>query len=511
MNVLNDLASAGRLSRLATPVQTKLGPLTTVLDPQPRLARAEVRRPAANATDKRARTLDAALDAADLRDGAVVSFHHHYRNGDSLVAHVMQRLRARGLRDLTLAVSSIFPVHAPLVPLMQDGTISHILTNYMKGPVADAVAGGTLAGRVLLQSHGGRARAITARQLEIDAAFVAAPLARPDGAATGRGGRQACGPLGYAAVDAAFARHTIVVADELCAGPMPHIDIPGEHVDAVVHLPGGAGNTAGILSGSTHPAETPKARAVAEITVSAMRAAGYLRDGLSLQSGAGGYSLGAVAPIGHAMAEAGVRGSFLSGGITGVHADLLASGLFERIRDVQCFDLAAVQSSIAHPQHTMMSAEAYASPLHPKPAVGDLDVMLLGAAEIDAAFNVNVVMGADGTVLGGPGGHPDAAAGAALRIVTTDLVGGGCPKLVPHVRCVSTPGQHVDLVVTPKGVAVHPDRDDLHRTLRRAGLPVRDFGDLAAEAGAAPGQSAPYPLTPRAYVEARDGGILDWI
>jgi citrate lyase subunit alpha/citrate CoA-transferase len=29
--------------------------------------------------------LDAAIDACELRDGAVVSFHHHLRNGDGVL------------------------------------------------------------------------------------------------------------------------------------------------------------------------------------------------------------------------------------------------------------------------------------------------------------------------------------------------------------------------------------------------------------------------------------------
>src|SRR6056297_2488081 len=164
-----DRSAAARRKRLRGPVATPLGPLSS--GPAPALKRAEARAPAPEG-DKRRATLEAVFDAFALGDGAVLSFHHHYRNGDRVMAQVLDYARARGLRGLTLAASSIFPVHAPLVPLIEDGTIAHIVTDYMRGPVADAVGRGALAGKALLQSHGGRARAIAARQLRIDAAFV---------------------------------------------------------------------------------------------------------------------------------------------------------------------------------------------------------------------------------------------------------------------------------------------------------------------------------------------------
>jgi len=504
------MSHGARLRRMDRDTPSPLGPLATVLGAAPLLTRSPERGPAAHGT-KTLRDLNAVFDAFDLSDGAVLSFHHHYRNGDNLINLVMQCARARGLKGLTLAASSLFPVHAPLVPLIEDGTIEHILTDYMRGPVADCVARGGLRGCALMQSHGGRARAMAARQVTIDAAFIAAPLARPDGAATGRGGRLACGPLGYPAVDAAFARRTVVVAAEITR-ELPFVDIPAHHVDALVVLED-IGSPSGILSGSTLASETESARRVGDLVALAIRAAGYMTDGMSLQSGAGGYSLGAVGHIGRAMSAAGVRGGFISGGITGIHAALLGQQVFARIRDVQCFDLQAVQSAIHNPAHKMMTAEEYASPLHPCPATSELDVMLLGAIEVDAAFNVNVVLAGNGQILGGPGGHPDTAAGAKLRIVTTDLTGGGYAKLVPQVQCVSTPGTDVDLIVTPDGIAVHPERTGLASRLGGAGLPLQSFHDLASRAATQASRKATPRGNdqPRVLVESPDGRIIDWI
>ena len=55
-----------------------------------------------------------AVSATGLKDGDTISFHHHLRNGDAVLNTVMDMLAAAGLSDLHLAVTSIFPVHAPL-------------------------------------------------------------------------------------------------------------------------------------------------------------------------------------------------------------------------------------------------------------------------------------------------------------------------------------------------------------------------------------------------------------
>ena len=50
---------------------------------------------------KRRVDLDAAIAASGLRSGGVVSFHHHYRNGDHLLNAALEVMANRGLRDLT--------------------------------------------------------------------------------------------------------------------------------------------------------------------------------------------------------------------------------------------------------------------------------------------------------------------------------------------------------------------------------------------------------------------------
>lgn len=496
-----------RHAALSIPLRTPLG----MMQAAPVETRAILpQRAQAAQRDKRLRDLSAAFDAFGITDGAVLSFHHHYRNGDRLMSAVIAEATRRGLRGITIAPSSLFPTHAPLAQAISAGVIGDVVTDYAKGEVAEAMLSGALRGPALLQSHGGRARALETGLLKVDVAFVGASLAQPDGACTGRGGALACGPLGYAQVDATYAPATVVCAHEITHADLPHVDIPAHHVDAVVPF-SHPGTVDGIASDTTLAAQTPQAMQIGKQVADVIHAAGLLRDGMSLQTGAGGFSLASVATIGAAMAQHSVRGSFVSGGITGAHVALQQNGLFERIHDVQCFDLEAVESSVTNPDHHAMSASQYANPQHPDAVVNKLDVMVLGAVEIDAQFNVNVTIGGDGRLIGGPGGHPDAAAGAKLTIVTTSLVGGGYAKLVEDVRCVTTQDQDVDVVVTDHGIAVNPRRPDLLEDLHRAGLPVVAFETLRQQAAqAATRAHGPLATAPRLYIEHRAGGLLDW-
>lgn len=185
--------------------------------------------------DKLRASLDEAFDACGISDGHVLSFHHHLRDGDAVAVMVMEVAARRGLQGLGLATSSLFPVHAPLVPLIEAGVITRIWTDYARGPVADAIRAGSLRHRAVFQTHGGRARAIESGELRIDTAFVAAPCATRQGALSGAVGRAACGPLGYPMVDAQHARNVVAVVEEF-ADELPRVEIPAERVDHMVQV-----------------------------------------------------------------------------------------------------------------------------------------------------------------------------------------------------------------------------------------------------------------------------------
>ena len=61
-----------------------------------------------------------------IRDGMTVSFHHHFREGDFIVNMVMEEIHKMGIRDITICASSLGKAHDPIVPYIEDGTITNI-------------------------------------------------------------------------------------------------------------------------------------------------------------------------------------------------------------------------------------------------------------------------------------------------------------------------------------------------------------------------------------------------
>ncbi|HMO29025.1 citrate lyase subunit alpha [Enterovirga sp.] len=457
-------------------------------------------------------SIRAAIRACGLRDGATISFHHHLRNGDDVLRAVMAEIASLGLRDIRVAASSVFPVHAPLAGHIESGVVTGLATAYLSGPVAEAVARGFLQRPLVMQTHGGRARAIEAGDIHIDVAFVAAPTADIYGNLNGVGGKSACGTLGYPMVDVKYADRVVAITDCLVPYPACPIDITQDDVDFVVEVPS-IGDPRQIVSGTTRVTDKPEGLKIAATAADVVEASGLLVDGFSFQTGAGGVSLAVAACLRERMAAKRITGSFAAGGITGTLVEMFEAGLFRSLFNVQCFDLKAVESYRRDAAHQAMSASMYANPHNRGAVVNLLDVMILGAAEVDLDFNVNVTLGSSGVIIGGSGGHSDTAAGAKLALVTTQLAARHHPKIVDCVASVTTPGETIDAVVTEEGVAVNPRRADLRDRLASAGLPLCTIEELRSKSQRRAGGD---PSPPRAgggrivaVVEYRDGTVID--
>ena len=456
-------------------------------------------------------TLKAAIKNSDLADGGTISFHHHLRNGDDVMRQVLEACQGLGLSDLHIAPSSLFPCHGALIPFLKNGTVTKITTSYMNGPLADAVRSGHLRDPAVLQSHGGRAYAIESGALAVDVAFIGAPAADRLGNLTGATGPEACGPLGYAMVDAAHTRHVVAMTDYV-ADSLPRICIPAAQVDQIVQVDS-IGSAAQIVSGTTARPPSEKGQRIANMTAQLIEASGLLQDGFSFQTGAGATSLSVARSLAPIMTARGVVGGFAAGGITGPLVQMHRDGLFRELWDVQAFDLEAVQSYGQDPAHNAMSASLYANPANPQAIANRLDVMILGAAEVDTSYNVNVTQASDGRIIGGSGGHADTAASAKLPIVTTTLTAGEFPKLVSNLTCKTTPGDCIGAVVTEAGVAIHPSRPELEAQARRMGLPVVTIEDLHSLSIAAFPNATQVKGRGRivAVCEYRDGRVIDTI
>lgn len=467
-------------------------------------------------TNKVVGSFEEAVRLSGLRDGMTISFHHHFRSGDQIVNRVVDKLAEMGFRDLTLAASSLTDIHAPLIRHIQSGVIRRIETSGLRGALAAAVSGGLMDIPVVFRSHGGRAYAIEQGELSIDVAFLGAPSCDPYGNANGysrdRDTGIICGSMGYAKIDAQYAKKTIILTNNLVPYPNAPFGIPESDVDYIV-LMDEIGDPDGIMKGATRFTQNPKELLIAQRAADVIRASGRFQDGFSMQMGSGGASLAVARYLREMMLESGIRASFALGGITGSIVDMHEEGLIKKILDVQSFDLKAAQSLKNNRFHQQISASYYASPGNLGTAVNQLDVVVLSALEVDCNFDVNVLTGSDGVIRGAIGGHPDTAAGASVAIVVAPLIRGRIPTVVEKVGTVVTPGKTVDVVVTDQGIAVNPHRINLTRNLREAGIPLCSIEELKEKAERIVGKPKPIPYTDRVVgvVAYRDNTVIDVI
>lgn len=453
------------------------------------------------------------LELCGIKDGMTISFHHHFRNGDYLINMVIDEVAKMGIKDITIVASSLQAVHSSLIKYIKDGVVTGIQTSGIRGKLGESISKeGILKNPVIFRSHGGRARAIESGEVKIDIAFIAAPAADRYGNVNGVEGPTACGSLGYAMADAEYADKVVVVTDYLVEYPACPISIPQTLVDYVVVVDK-IGDPNGIVHGAIRITKDPLELLIAENAAKAIIASGLVKDGFSFQVGAGGASLAVAYFLREKMKQDGIKGSFASGGITGYLVDMLEEGLFKSLLDVQCFDLKAIDSIKSNPNHMEMSASFYANPHNKGCVVNQLDVMVLGATEIDVDFNVNVLTDSNGVIMGAVGGHSDTAAGSKLAIVVAPLLRGRLPIIVDNVTTVVTPGETIDAVVTERGIAVNPRRKDLYNLFKAAKLNVMDIHDLKNIAENLSGVPEEIETNDNivGIVEYRDGTVIDTI
>lgn len=461
--------------------------------------------------NKMVQNISGLFDKLEIKDGATLSFHHHLRNGDYVLNMVFEEVKRRGIKDITLVASSIFPCHEPIVPLIKDGTIKNVIASYMSGPVAEAISHGDLKGTLVMQSHGGRARAIMEGSIKIDVAFIGAPSTDIHGNISATEGKAFCGTLGYAIADSIMAEKTVAITDTIL--PLEgKTEIPSERIDYILKVDS-IGDPNGIISGTTRITKDPVGLRIAQKAVEVMVATGLVKEGMCYQSGAGGVSLAVTKFLGDYMEREGIKGKFASGGVTGDLCDMKNRGLFDRIYDVQCFDLKSAEDIKNDPRHITMSAEKYASP-YKDAIVNSLDFVILGATEVDTDFNVNVTTGHDGVIMGGSGGHQDTAYGAKVSIIVSKLFQSRIPLIVDRVGVISTPGSTVDVLVTERGVAVNENRTDIIEALKAHNIEVmtiKELKELSDSLTGVPQKKRDESKRVIGYMEYRDGQVLDKI
>lgn len=429
--------------------------------------------------NKEVANLKEALIKAGLKDGMTISSHHHFRNGDLVAVEIFKIAKELGVKDLIWFPSAAFPCQEELVAMLDDGTIHHI-EGSLNGPLGAYSSQGKMKGTGVLRSHGGRYQAIQDGEVQVDIAVIAAPTADPFGNANGVHGPSACGLLGFALADSEYADKVIVVTDNLVPFPCIPWQIQGNHVDYVVKVDQ-VGIPERIVSGTTKITKSPDRLHIAEMTANFCDEAGLIKDGFSFQAGAGGTSLSIGNYFGEIMREKNIKARFARGGSNKYMVDMHEEGLIEYILDGQTFDLDGVRSMGENPCHENTSPFTSYNYHGKGNFAGIIDIVILGATEVDVNFNANVVTHSDGKLLHGIGGWQNCLFGKNV-ILPIPLFRNRIPVIMDEVTTVCGPGELIDIIVTERGIAINPRRTDLIEKMKDSKLPIKTIQELKEEA-----------------------------
>ncbi len=462
--------------------------------------------------NKLVKNLKEALKKAGLKSGMTISTHHHLRNGDGLTNVLFDTVKSMGVKNIRWYPSASFPCHDYLIKYLEDGTIHHI-EGSMNGPLGRFASEGKMKGTGVLRSHGGRYRAIQDGEVHIDIAVIAAPTADAFGNANGVNGKSACGPLGFALGDSEYADRVIVVTDSLVDFPCVPWHIQGNNVDYVVEVDS-LGDRSKIVSGTTQVTKSPDRILIAEYIAQFVEESGIMKNGFSFQAGAGGINLAFLLLLKERMKARGVKARFIRGGSTQYLTEMLEEGLTDFILDGQAFDMEGVRSLRENPNHVSTSPFTSYN-FHGKGNFASmLDAVVLGATEVDVNFNANVVTHSDGYLLHGIGGWQDCLSGKCV-ILAIPSFRDRVPIIVDHVTTLCGPGEMIDVVITERGIAINPLRQDLIKNFSNSKLPIRKIQDIQREVfdicGGAPQPKRSAKKNITAIVQWVDGTILDTV
>ena len=437
-----------------------------------------------------------------------ISTHHHFRNGDLIANQVFDAAAELGVKNLMWFPSASFPCHALIIDHLKSGVIHHI-EGSMNGPLGDYCSHGKMRGLGVLRSHGGRYQAVQDGEVHIDIAVIAAPTADPFGNANGLTGPSACGLLGFALADSQYADKVIVVTDNLVDFPCVPWQIQGNYVDYVVVMDK-IGEPEKIISGTTQITKSPDRLLIAEMTAQFVKDTGILKDGFSFQAGAGGTSLSFAIFLKEMMKEMGIKARFVRGGSTQYLVQMLEEGLTDYILDGQTFDLEGVRSMRENPGHVNTSPFTSYN-FHGKGNFASIiDAVVLGATEVDVNFNANVVTHSDGRLLHGIGGWQNCLF-SKCTILPIPSFRDRIPVIVDEVTTVCGPGELIDVIVTERGIAINPLRQDLIDKAKNTGLPIKTIEQLKEEAEEICGVPEKPELSDEivAVIKWVDGTVLD--
>jgi citrate lyase subunit alpha/citrate CoA-transferase len=300
-----------------------------------------------------------------------------------------------------------------------------------------------------------------------------------------------------------------VVTDNLVEFPCIPWQIQGNYVDYTVKVDK-VGIPEKIVSGTTVITKSPDRLLLAEMTAKFCDELGIIKNGFSFQSGAGGTSLAVGEYFREIMIAKNIKARFARGGSNKYLVKMLEEGLLDYILDGQTFDLEGVRSMAENSNHVWTSPFTSYNYHGKGNFAGKVDVVVLGATEVDVNFNANVVTHSDGYMLHGIGGWQNCLFSKTV-ILPIPLFRDRIPVIMDEVTTICGPGELIDVIVTERGIAINPLRKDLIEKSKNSNLPIKTIQELKEEAERICGKAAKPVLNDKiiAAIKWVDGTVID--
>lgn len=206
------------------------------------------------------------------------------------------------------------------------------------------------------------------------------------------------------------------------------------------------------------------------------------------------------------------KARFIRAGSNKYPVQMLEEGLVDYILDGQTFDLEGVRSMRENPGHVNTSPFTSYN-YHGKGNFASMvDIVVLGATEVDVNFNANVVTHSDGYALHGIGGWQNCLF-SKCTILPIPLFRDRMPVIRDEVTTICGPGELIDIIATERGIAINPIRKDLIEKMKGSSLPIKTIEELKEEAEAICGVPDKPVLSDEliSVVKWVDGTIIDSI
>lgn len=444
--------------------------------------------------------------ASGLKDGMTISYQTNHRNNNNILNLIIEEIDKLGIKDLTLDIASLGKIHIPLMEYIKKGVITKIITSGIRGEIGKEISFNNILKKpVIFKSVLNKMNSVISGSLKIDVTFIIASAADPLGNLNGINGVSAFGSMGYSITNVKYANKVVAISDSIFKFPLKNISISMEDVDFVVKID--ALNKTIPLTNSIRLTKNPRELMLAEKASDVLINLGYIKNGYSIHPGNGGSFLAICKYLKKYMTENDIKGSFICGGISSYLVSLLEKEYFDTLYDLQSYDLISAASLLNNKNHIEVSTHMYSELLN------ILDISLINATEIDVNFNVNLLTGSNGIIMGVPTIAQDIAKKSKITLAISSTTRKRIPIIVDEVTNVVVPGNDVDIFVSEYGICVNPQRKDLIEILENKKIPTIDIKTLRDKVLNLTGKpkKTEYTESIIGIIESNDGNILDEI